>query len=220
MSRDLLRESLVYHSRSGQYEQLESEVRVSQGLHIRFCHSRKNGIRISNNLIELQRKEISLLPRPVKLYAEVVDASERLIDGLAEIRVLRFSVPRKLTVFDMMPLRRELISAILVNLWALGQCFRSRSPLPQYLPSPRPPLESIMDAVDEHARMLSRNRHLESDAEGKDKLSILYGMAENEALAELCDTLDEVSSRSLKPQLTVACRGCSNSVWFPVIPRC
>jgi hypothetical protein len=60
--------------------------------------------------VDIQRREVSLLPRPTKLYSEVVDASERLIASLVEIRILRFSVPRKATVLDVLPLRRELVS--------------------------------------------------------------------------------------------------------------
>jgi len=60
----------------------------------------------------MQRQEVSLLPRPIKLYSEIVDATERLFEALDEVRVLRFSVPRKATVFDIIPLRRELVRGV------------------------------------------------------------------------------------------------------------
>jgi hypothetical protein len=191
----LLRPSLVWQGDTKLYDRLDAEVRAH--------------IEASRTLIELQKNEVSLLPRPIKLYAEVVDASERMIEIMAEIRLLRFSVPRKPAVFDIMPIRREMVgprsprlqtlccaltpgvqvSAILVNLWALCQCFRSRSPLPQYLPSPRTSLDGLMLAMDDLAR--AQAAEVNSPTHG-DQLGILYGMAENEAIGELCTVLEEL----------------------------
>ena len=95
VSSDFLRPSLVYQGNSKQYDRIETEVR--------------RHVATSRTLVIIQRREISLLPRPIRLYSEIVDATERLIEALAEVRLLRFSVPRKATVFDIMPLRRELV---------------------------------------------------------------------------------------------------------------
>jgi hypothetical protein len=148
-------------------------------------------------MIVIQKKEISLLPRPIKLYSEVVEASDRLMVMLDEIRVLRFNVPRKSTVFDVLPVRRELISAILTNLWALSQSFRSRSPLPQYLPSTRLPLNELVEAIDVHSqRSRPRLRHVSTNSDSTNvdssDLGTLYSMAENEALVDLCNIIDEL----------------------------
>ena len=94
---DLLRPSLVYQGNARKYNRLESELRTL----ISSCRL----------LISIQRKEVSLLPRPIKLYAEVIDAADRLVETLGEIRLLRFSVPRQTAVFDVMPLRRELVGS-------------------------------------------------------------------------------------------------------------
>jgi len=83
---------------------------------------------------------------------------ERLLETFTEVRTLRFSLPRKATVLDVLPIRRELVSTILVNLWATAQAFRSRSPLPQLLPSPRIPLGEVMEATDEHAHAVRARR--------------------------------------------------------------
>ena len=96
MSRDNLRPSLVYQGNSKQYDHLEASVRKH--------------IERSRLLVDIQKKEVSLLPRPIKLYSEILDCLERVIEMFAEIRVLRFSVPRKATVLDVLPLRRELVS--------------------------------------------------------------------------------------------------------------
>lgn len=120
------------------------------------------------------------------------------MEMLDEIRVLRFNVPRKSTVLDVLPVRRELVSAILTNLWALSQSFRSRSPLPQYLPSTRIPLNELVEAIDIHShRSRPRSRHIStasdstiSSAVDHSDLGTLYSMAENEALVDLCNIID------------------------------
>lgn len=148
MSRDLLRPSLVYQTNNKQYPILESAVR--------------RDINRSRLLVDIQKRELSLLPRPIKLYSEVIDLTERLIETFTEVRILRFSLSRKATVLDVLPIRRELVSAILINLWACGQAFRSRSPLPQLLPSPRVPLGEVMDATDSHAHEVRSMRAREN----------------------------------------------------------
>ncbi|OCF31748.1 hypothetical protein I316_06555 [Kwoniella heveanensis BCC8398] len=210
MSRDLVRSSLVYRVDDKQYDTLEAKI--------------KRDLALSRTLIAIQRQEISLLPRPVRLYSEIIDASERLLETLVEIRMLRFSVPRKATVLDVLPIRRELISTILINLWACGHAFHSRSPLPQFLPSPRSPLSELMEVTDEHARDIRAFRNTYVDGEGKSRergralggtamerersaspaisgtssatyqaeMAILYAMAENEALGEVCNILEEI----------------------------
>jgi hypothetical protein len=120
------------------------------------------------------------------------------MEMLDEIRVLRFNVPRKSTVLDVLPVRRELVSAILTNLWALSQSFRSRSPLPQYLPSTRLPLNELVEAIDVHShRSRPRSRHISTASDGtisvdNSDLGTLYSMAENEALVDLCNIIDEL----------------------------
>lgn len=216
MSRDLLRPSVVYQANNKQYPVLESGVR-------RYLAR-------SRLLVDIQTREISLLPRPIKLYSEVIDLAERLIETFTEVRTLRFSLPRQETVLDVLPIRRELVSAILINLWACGQAFRSRSPLPQLLPSPRVPLGEVMDATDGHAQdvrgmraraNLRRRRGMEGrdDASetGRDEIAVLYGMAENEALGEVINTIDEVGCNP--NALTPASCGGAHAVWHTELPR-
>lgn len=79
----------------------------------------------------------------------------------------------------------------MVNLWALSQAFRSRSPLPQFLPSPRHALDSLEHTLDDLARKARSPNELDSQGSPAD-ISILYGMAENAALGEVCNVLEEV----------------------------
>jgi hypothetical protein len=122
----------------------------------------------------------------------------------------------------MLSIRRELVSAVLINLWAVAQAFRSRAPLPQFLPEARVPLVELMEAIDEQAMRIRRERKdkdrdrgrkqvrdeaqpplgmmLENESgSGRDELAILYAMAENEALGEVCNNLDEVSGAATCP---------------------
>ena len=55
---------------------------------------------------------------------------------------------------------------MIINLWALSQCFQSRSPLPQYLPSPRTALEGLMESVDDPARSFRRATRSGDGVEG------------------------------------------------------
>ena len=56
-----------------------------------------------------------------------------------------------------------------------------------------------METVDEYARSVRHRAHMDGKdrhSQNGEELSILYGMAENEALGELCSTLEEVSEVS------------------------
>ena len=70
----------------------------------------KTSIANSRSLVQVQKLEASLLPKPIKLYGEVTDILERLFELLSDLRVLRLGVPRKETVLDVLPLRRDLVS--------------------------------------------------------------------------------------------------------------
>ncbi|KAK4684367.1 hypothetical protein P7C73_g5815, partial [Tremellales sp. Uapishka_1] len=183
MSRDNMRSSLVYRVDNKQYARMEAQIR-------------KN-IQLSRTLVSIQKREISLLPRPIKLYSEVIDAAERLTETLAEIRTLRFSVPRKATVLDVLPIRREVVSAVLISIWASAHAFRSKSPLPQFIPSPRRPVHELMNGLDDHARHV-REAEKKEGKSYQAEVEILYGMAENEALGEVCDILDELVAAARK----------------------
>ncbi len=191
MSRDNLRASLVYRVDAREYTTLEEKTmdKIAQG----------------RGLVAVQRREVSLLPRPVKLYLEIIDSTERLVDILADIRTLRFGVPRQATVLEVLPLRQEVVSSVLIALFALSHSFRSRTSLPQFIPSPRRALGELMEAIDQHARRIRLRRKEASGAGDASaisdlndvralEISIVYAMAEGEALNELCLVLDQVCS--------------------------
>lgn len=211
MSRDNLRPSLVYTGNVEQYTALEENIEAGIGQ----CQS----------LAQIQHLEVSLLPKPYKLHSRLNASLKNILEVLIEIRTLRLSIPRRETVLDVIPLRQDLVSrrkqrgriamltrvqvsSVYITLFALAHASRSRSPLPQFLPSPRDALNKWGKAVE---KLLGESRPpsgtqspavSETDAGMCPKrtvtpnamdLAALYAFAEREALSRLCDILDEVS---------------------------
>jgi hypothetical protein len=102
---------------------------------------------------------------------------------------------------------RSQVSSVYITLFAVSHASRSRSPLPQFLPSPREALTKWGKAVE---RLLADSRPAsgaqspavsETDSHAMRRqartptamdLAALYAFAEREALSRLCDILDEV----------------------------
>lgn len=100
-----------------------------------------------------------------------------------------------------------------ITLFAISHASRSRSPLPQFLPSPREALTKWGKTVE---RLLADSRPASgaqsptvSEAESHPyrrqprtptamDLAALYAFAEREALSRLCDVLDEVRGEPLR----------------------
>ncbi|KAJ9122833.1 hypothetical protein QFC24_003869 [Naganishia onofrii] len=192
MSRDNLRPSLVYTANMEQYTMLEQSI--------------ESGISQCQSLAQIQHLEVSLLPKPYKLHLRLNQSLSRILELLVEIRMLRLSIPRRETVLDVLPLRQDLVSSVYMTLFAIGHASRSRSPLPQFLPSPRDALNKWGKAVE---RLLGESRPpsgtqspVPSESGGHAyprglktsnamDLAALYAFAEREALSRLCDVLDE-----------------------------
>jgi hypothetical protein len=113
---------------------------------------------------------------------------------------------------------RSQVSSVYITLFAVSHASRSRSPLPQFLPSPREALTKWGKAVE---RLLADSRPAsgtqspavsETDSHAVRRqartptamdLAALYAFAEREALSRLCDILDEVRiTLSQIPQCT------------------
>lgn len=118
------------------------------------------------------------------------------------------------------------ISSVLISLFACSHAFRSRSPLPQFLPAPRLALANVSAALNEHfedIQALAQTRHRTTDssqASLNNELAILYGFAENEALAEVCEALDEVSfslSECRSDRKAIDCE--QDTVWSSELSR-
>ncbi|KAK0551390.1 hypothetical protein OC845_002197 [Tilletia horrida] len=134
LSRQLLNTDLVtHHETRKSFERLEASIlrTLSQ----------------SRSLVTLMTAEVSLAPKPTALLGKIIDRLARIADLLIGLRLCRQhgmkgSVHKHLvlSVFDQ---RTELVSAVLLSLFAIEASIRNRSPLPQFLPSPRNALEEL-----------------------------------------------------------------------------
>ncbi|KAL7415885.1 Fusaric acid resistance protein-like-domain-containing protein [Mrakia frigida] len=166
--------------------------------------------RCSAHLTSL-RVEITLIHKPIRIYRRVIQSVQRLSDLLISIAVIREKIPREKTVTRVLQQRKDLVSSILVHLFACSHAFRSRLPLPQFLPSPREAvrqwemkaLEGLLAPEDrptgngdvgEVALLRSSSREnpgpLHRDA------AFLYAFAEAQALEEVIKVVEEITELS------------------------
>ncbi|KAH9951443.1 hypothetical protein B0H21DRAFT_776136 [Amylocystis lapponica] len=119
-------------------------------------------------LITTMHAELSLLPKPLGHYRKVVAVLQKLLDLMTGLRKIRENIPRKETVASVFNERREFMSCVCITLFACQHAFRAKEPLPQFLPSPR---------------------HAGPHAMG---LSQVYAFAEQEAMKDMVDALEEL----------------------------
>ncbi|KDQ53035.1 hypothetical protein JAAARDRAFT_61594 [Jaapia argillacea MUCL 33604] len=157
---------------------LESEIRTS--LH---------GLSL---FIVAMNDELSLMPKPMRLYRHTVSTMQRLMDLLTGLRKVRENIPHKETVAAVFRERRELVSCICITLFACEHAFRARQPLPQFLPSARHAWKRLAIHVDDRLR---RAREEDAEAVG---LSLVYAFAESEVLSDMVDTMEELLESTRK----------------------
>jgi len=135
----------------------------------------------------------------VKRYQEVVDVLERLLDVLSGLRSIREKIPKREAVVAVRGQRKDLvshhrsarsimhydfapkISSICISFYAAEHAFRSRQPLPQFLPSSRIALDALVSGI-------TKTVHKECEADPHALgFSLVYAFAESEALDELVD---------------------------------
>ncbi|KAF8892705.1 hypothetical protein BD779DRAFT_1436676 [Infundibulicybe gibba] len=139
-----------------------------------------------NILVTTMNDELSLVPKPVRKYRQIVSLLQKLLDLLTGLRKVREHIPRKESVTDVAPHRRELVSCLCISLFASEQVFRGRQPLPQFLPSCRLALASL------ESRIKDRIRTSEAEKQASLGLPLIYALAELDVLADLVDTLEEL----------------------------
>lgn len=170
MSKTNLRKSLAYDASPGRFAVLDSTV--------------ERYLAESRDLLAIQRAEVSLLPKPVHVYADFTDTIALVYDKLVEIRTLRLSIPRKETVLDVLDKRRDIVNAIYLVLFAVAHTIRSHQPIPQYLPRPDEAVRRFADAIQGHADA--------SPVEERRELAVAYFRAELAAMLQLCNHLDDL----------------------------
>ncbi|THH09172.1 hypothetical protein EW146_g8766 [Bondarzewia mesenterica] len=137
-------------------------------------------------LIDTMNAELSLLPKPMRLYRKTVSTLQNTLDLMTGLRKVRENIPVKETVSSVFSERREFVSCICLTLYSCEHAFRARQPLPQFLPSGKHALEQLISQMEEYLR---NARSEDSHALG---LSIVYAFAESEILEDLVDTMEDL----------------------------
>ncbi|TFK82012.1 hypothetical protein K466DRAFT_531014, partial [Polyporus arcularius HHB13444] len=137
-------------------------------------------------VLRTMHDELSLLPKPLRHYRDIITIMQKLLDLMTGLRKIRENIPRRETVAYVFKERREFMSCVCITLYACQNAFRSRDPLPQFLPSARHAFTNLETHVQE---CIHRARMEEPHALG---LSLVYALAEQEVLHHLVDTLEEL----------------------------
>ncbi|KAI0332078.1 hypothetical protein GY45DRAFT_1299694 [Cubamyces sp. BRFM 1775] len=137
-------------------------------------------------LVKTMHDELSLLPKPLRHYRQVIITMQKLLDLMTGLRKIRENIPRKETVANVFKERREFMSCVCITLFACQHAFRAREPLPQFLPSARHAFANLESHVQECIR---RAREEDPHALG---LSLVYAFAEQEVMQNVVDTLEEL----------------------------
>ncbi|KAJ8515521.1 hypothetical protein ONZ45_g7066 [Pleurotus djamor] len=146
----------------------------------------RNALHRMNLLIITMSDELSLVPKPMKRYRQIVTVLQKLLDLLTALRKIREKIPRKETVTAVAAQRREFVSCVCISLFAAEQVFRARQSLPQFLPSPRQALTTLEHHVEDRIRQ-ARAEEVHSLG-----LAVVYTFAETDVLRELVETLDDL----------------------------
>ncbi|TFK55317.1 hypothetical protein OE88DRAFT_1780799 [Heliocybe sulcata] len=192
LSRNLFTEGHVY-LRNDKYKTLRLEMEIRSALH-----------RLSI-LMTAMDDELSLVPKPMRLYREIASNLQKVLDLLTGLRKVRENIPRKETVASVFKERRELVSCVCISLFACEHAFRARQPLPQFLPSARHALEILTSHVDER---IKETRHNDPHSMG---FSLVYAFAEKEVLKDLVETIEELLSLTRK--------AFGSSTWLTYVPQ-
>ncbi|KAI0362777.1 hypothetical protein OH77DRAFT_1417068 [Trametes cingulata] len=137
-------------------------------------------------LVKTMHDELSLLPKPLRHYRQVITTMQKLLDLMTGLRKIRENIPRKETVANVFKERREFMSCVCITLFACQHAFRAREPLPQFLPSARHAFTNLEAHVQDCIR---RAREEDPHALG---LSLVYAFAEQEVMQNVVDTLEEL----------------------------
>ncbi|KAH9056632.1 hypothetical protein EDB87DRAFT_1675958 [Lactarius vividus] len=138
-------------------------------------------IRLSRLIVAL-RDEMSLLPKPMMQYRNTISSMQVMLDLMTGLRKIRENIPVQEAVSKVMKDRREFVSCVCVSLYACENAFRSRQPLPQFLPSARHARTTLVLHIAKSMRTSKRVLGL----------SHLYGFAEGEVLEDLVDTVERL----------------------------
>ncbi|EGO29517.1 hypothetical protein SERLADRAFT_359518 [Serpula lacrymans var. lacrymans S7.9] len=173
LSRDLFHNSYT-DMRHDKHKTLKLELQIRNALH-----------RLSS-LMASMRDELSLVPKPVHHYRQVVLKLQKVLDLMAGLRKIREKIPRNITVFPVLKERREFVSCVCISLFACEHVFRARQPLPQFLPSSRQALDVLTNQIE------SRIQHALEEDKSLVGVSLAYSLAEVELMKDMVDTIEDL----------------------------
>ncbi|KAG1756228.1 uncharacterized protein EDB91DRAFT_1091325 [Suillus paluster] len=146
----------------------------------------RNALHRSSSLLTIINDELSLVPKPMRHYREVVLKIQKILDLMTGLRKIQENIPRKETVVSVLKERREFISCVCLSLFASEHVFRARQPLPQFLPSARQALETLESQIE-----ASMRRATDEDESVKG-ISLAYSVAEREVMRDMVGTIEEL----------------------------
>ncbi|KAG8716920.1 hypothetical protein FRC09_015010 [Ceratobasidium sp. 395] len=121
--------------------------------------------------------EISLMPKPTRLYRASAESVQRIADLVSALRRIRENVPHE-AIEQVLQYRQHVVSCVCIVLFACEHAFRSRRPLPQMLPSPRKALDPLTRELMEVLQDVPR------------ATDIGYAVAEQEVREEMIEALE------------------------------
>ncbi|KAG1754200.1 hypothetical protein EDB19DRAFT_1665235 [Suillus lakei] len=146
----------------------------------------RNALHRSSSLLITMNDELSLVPKPMRHYREVVLKIQKILDLMTGLRKIRENIPRKETVASVLKERKEFISCICLSLFASQHVFRARQPLPQFLPSARQAFETLESQIETSLRQAI---NVDVSVKG---ISLAYSVAEREVMRDMVETIEEL----------------------------
>ncbi|KAG1832744.1 hypothetical protein EV424DRAFT_1469474 [Suillus variegatus] len=134
----------------------------------------RNALHRSSSLLTTMDDELSLVPKPMRHYREVVLKIQKILDLMTGLRKIRENIPRKETIASVMKERKEFISCICISLFACQH----------FLPSARQALETLESRIEASLR-----RGIDADVSVKG-ISLAYSVAEGEVMKNMVDTIE------------------------------
>ncbi|KAG1778598.1 hypothetical protein EV702DRAFT_1178930 [Suillus placidus] len=144
----------------------------------------RNALHRSSSLLITMNDELSLVPKPMRHYREVVLKIQKILDLMTGLRKIRENIPCKETIVLVLKERKEFISCICILLFASQHVFQARQPLPQFLPSARQALETLESQIEASLR-----QDIDMDVSVKG-ISLAYSVAEGEVMRDMVDTIE------------------------------
>ncbi|KAG9105867.1 hypothetical protein FRC07_009074 [Ceratobasidium sp. 392] len=121
--------------------------------------------------------EISLMPKPIRLYRASAESVQRIADLVSGLRRIRENVPQE-AIEQVLQHRQHTVSCVCIVLFACEHAFRSRRPLPQMLPSPRKAMDALTRELTDVLQDVPR------------ATDIGYAVAEQEVREEMIEALE------------------------------